>query len=236
MHKNITMVIIDTENKVLANHALIHSYKVFPTERVLAITDSLDCFEGFEKILIDKITSIEDYNNVVINFLPNIIYTKFVLIIQFDGFIINSNLFTSVFMNYDYIGASWPHVTTYTVGNGGFSLRSLKILKATKELSYLRKNNMPEDEFICRYIKTILEYDYNINFAPVEIADLFSVEYKKIATPTFGFHGFHHLPKVYSKDVDFLLSNLSPRYFKGRFYNLLNKIYGNNILNKYIKN
>jgi hypothetical protein len=234
MNKDITMVIIDTENPVLANHALKLSQKAFPTERALAITDSSSFFDGYEKFLIDKINSIEDYNNIVINLLPELISTKYVLIIQFDGFVINPSLYTDVFLEFDYIGASWPHVDTYTVGNGGFSLRSLKMLKAAKKFAYLRKINMAEDEFICRYIKTLLEYDYNIKFAPNEVADLFSTEYKKNKNPTFGFHGFHHLLSIYSKNIDFLLGNLSPRYFKGRFYDILSRKFDEQTLNKFI--
>jgi hypothetical protein len=105
MNKDITMVIIDTENPVLANHALKLSQKAFPTERALAITDSSSSFDGYEKLLIDKINSIEDYNNIVINLLPDVISTKYVLIIQFDGFVINPSLYTDVFLDFDYVGA-----------------------------------------------------------------------------------------------------------------------------------
>jgi hypothetical protein len=236
MNKTITMVIIDTENKILANHALTHSSRHFQTSKVLALTDSSDAFEGYEKILIDKIQTLEDYNNIVLNYLPQIIDTDYVLIIQFDGFVINPNLFSELYLNFDYIGASWPQFGTSTVGNGGFSMRSLKLLKAAKEISHLRKNNMAEDEFICRYIRPILEYDYGIKFAPSELADFFSKENKIIDNPTFGFHGFHHLVNIYSRQTDFFLGNLSPRFFKDRYYQILVSKFGSRVVNRYINN
>jgi hypothetical protein len=235
MKNDVTMIIIDTENEVLAGHALNRSSQLFPTSNVLALTNNGKSFAGFEKIILEKINSIEDYNKIVINFVPDVIRTEFVLFIQFDGFIINPKYFHRLFYNYDYIGASWTHFYDNTVGNGGFSLRSMKLLKAAKEISYLRKNNMPEDEFICRYARSILEYDYKIKFAPPEIADLFSRENKILDNPTFGFHGFHFLPHIYSKNPDFLLSNLSQRFFKGRYYNVLVKKFGVDIVEEFIE-
>ena len=39
------------------------------------------------------------------------------------------------FLDYDYIGAVWPHVLDkYNVGNGGFSLRSKALLEACRAL------------------------------------------------------------------------------------------------------
>lgn len=234
MHPDITIVIIDTDTKVLANNALNHSSRLFPTARTVALTNTNDSFEGHEKYIIDKINTIEDYNNIVINLLPDIISTNYALIIQFDGFIINPNLFSELFLNFDYIGASWPHFQYNNVGNGGFSLRSLKLLKATKELSHLRKNAMAEDVFICRYIKSILEYDFGIHFAPMEIADFFSTENKKNRNKSFGFHGLHHLPAIYSNDIHYLLKNLSPRFFIGKNYQLLANLIDESILQKYL--
>jgi hypothetical protein len=235
MNNDVTTIIIDTENLVLANHALKQSCRLFPTANVLALTNNIESFAGFEKILIDKINTIEDYNKIIINYVSDVVRTDFVLIIQFDGFVINPQCFHRLFYSYDYIGASWTHFYTNTVGNGGFSLRSIKLLKAVKEISSLRKNNMSEDEFICRYARSILEYDYKIKFAPPEIADLFSKENKILNNPTFGFHGFQFLPQIYSKQPNFLLSNLSQRFFKDRYYRILVKTFGVDLVDRFIE-
>lgn len=81
----------------------------------------------------------------------------------------------------------------YRVGNGGFSLRSKKLLKFISQFKnkYLDK---PEDNIICIYEKSNLEKN-NISIAPISIASKFSVEMPtEYNTNTdksmvFGFHG-----------------------------------------------
>ena len=72
------------------------------------------------------------------------------------------------------------------VGNGGFSLRSKKLLEASASIPI--QCNGPEDVFICND-----NYDYfiknGIKYAPVEIADKFSKDYSQCKNDTFGFHG-----------------------------------------------
>ena len=64
------------------------------------------------------------------------------------------------FLNYDYIGALWPHYKENQVGNGGFSLRSKKLLESSRKL--IEENpdyNLPliEDDYICREKRLDLE-------------------------------------------------------------------------------
>ena len=64
--------------------------------------------------------------------LKKYIDTDFCLIIQGDGFVIHPENWTDEFLKYDYIGAPWRNLAHYSfirVGNGGFSLRSKKLLK-----------------------------------------------------------------------------------------------------------
>jgi hypothetical protein len=84
-----------------------------------------------------------------------------------------------------------PH--NYRVGNGAFSLRSKKLLKAisTFENKYPDK---PEDNIICIYEKNTLESN-SFKIAPIDVAAAFSVEMPTEYNPhadnsiTFGFHG-----------------------------------------------
>ena len=62
------------------------------------------------------------------------INTKFCLVTQWDGWVINSQKWNSEFLNYDYIGAIWPDYSSNQIGNGGFSLRSKKLLRSTRDL------------------------------------------------------------------------------------------------------
>src|ERR1700722_12124880 len=54
--------------------------------------------------------------------------TSHCLTIQYDGFVLDSDMWRAEFLDYDYIGAPWPH-RGYAVGNGGFSLRSVEMMR-----------------------------------------------------------------------------------------------------------
>jgi hypothetical protein len=71
------------------------------------------------------------------------------------------------------------------VGNGGFSLRSTRLLKRIASEDY--SGDPWEDAFICRVINEELK-NKKINFAPIELAARFSVE-KGVYTGQFGWHG-----------------------------------------------
>ena len=59
------------------------------------------------------------------------------------------------------------------VGNGGFSLRSKKFLKFSKQ--FKSTNQIPEDVFLC-LLKYQESQQFDIKFAPFEIAYEFSLE------------------------------------------------------------
>ena len=159
--------------------------------------------------------------------LPNKLKTDFALIIQFDGFVINPTSFTEFFYKFDYIGAPWKAGAIFgsgaIVGNGGFSLRSRKLIEAIPKYCSAISPNVPEDATICRYLRPILEEFDGIAFAPIEVARYFSIEFEdaKYDAP-FGFHGLHILPRVYRDDLQFLIDNLPVRVLKINSYHLNN--------------
>lgn len=106
----------------------------------------------------------------------------------------NGDAWKNEWLDYDYIGAVWQDGV---VGNGGFSLRSKRLLDALTDPSFSAPF-FPEDEKICRDWRTRLENNYHIKFAPAEVASDFSIEGGRY-TNQFGFHSFYtKLPK--SKD------------------------------------
>lgn len=132
-------------------------------------------------VKIDAITSVEDYSEFMITQLDKYVETDYVLIIQYDGFVLNPEAWTDTFFNYDYIGAP----TFWGMGNGGFSFRSKKLLKKLAKLEKLETHH-PEDMVICTTLREQLERQ-NIKFAPDAIAEKFSVE-NKLWNQQFGFH------------------------------------------------
>ena len=124
MRDDISYVVIDTLNHALSAYALELSQKRFPLKNVIIFSDRIDCWNDRQVITIPEIGSARDYNKIVFYDLPNRIKTDYALFIQYDGFVLNGELFSEQFLNWDYIGAPWPHFREHNVGNGGFSLRS----------------------------------------------------------------------------------------------------------------
>jgi hypothetical protein len=225
--KSVSLVIIDTDGIELARRAVERSTNLFSFDDVLIFSDQPKKWGNFPIIEIKKITSLSDYNRAIYEELPQRLSTDFALIIQFDGFVLNPSSFTNFFYEFDYIGAPWPtglnHGQRAIVGNGGFSLRSKRLIQALANYRASIIVNVPEDLTICKYLRPMLEDRNNICFAPVEVARYFSVEHEKIKHPIpFGFHGLHHLPEAYKDDYKFLIDNLPDRCFERGSYHLQN--------------
>jgi hypothetical protein len=104
------------------------------------------------------------------------------LIVQHDGYILNPDLWTDEFLEYDYIGAPWEDGT---VGNGGFSLRSQRLMETVASMTWRLHH---EDCLICGPLRGPLE-DAGFKFAPTDVAARFSFErYAAGYQRTFGFH------------------------------------------------
>lgn len=181
---DVTVVCIDSKQPDLAKAALKRC------------TDAIK-FGGEVFIDYPQINSRQAYSKFVLRELHKLIYTKYCLIVQWDGWIINPDAWNPVFLDYDYIGAVWPwHPEGMRVGNGGFSLRSRKLLELTAhpDFVYADKN---EDDLICHDNKLFLETN-GIKFAPEELARYFSYERELSNIKTFGFHGDFHMSKYVS--------------------------------------
>jgi hypothetical protein len=116
-----------------------------------------------------------------------------VLIVQWDGYVVHPEMWTDEFLTCDYLGALWPDGKGgYTVGNGGFSLRSRRLLEALQDSSFPLTTN-PEDVMICGHHRPRLEAEFGIAFGRPELAKVFSFEMDQreaiSGKKTFGFHG-----------------------------------------------
>ncbi len=176
---NVTLFILDNKNIAGAEHAIAHSTKNIEFGDVVFISD------------ID-LNSKEEYSNFMVRDLTNYVKTDFVLVIQADGFILNSAAWGNNFLNYDYIGAPWWFNDEFNVGNGGFSLRSKKLLDLLAN-DHTIKQTHPEDEIICRTYGEYLK-SKGIKFAPMSVAEKFSIEAHGLRDKEYkgqlGFHGF----------------------------------------------
>lgn len=157
-----------------------------------------------------------NYNVFMINHLHKFIKSDFCLVAQWDGFIIDANMWQDEFFDYDYIGASWQFSGCKNcVGNGGFSLRSKRFLQVSSSIKYDPFNCSwfdpqqaydrpipPEDWFLCYHSYEEMK-DNAINFAPIDLANKFSVEnigpntyFNRQDLSTYNSFGFHYHANV----------------------------------------
>lgn len=182
-----------------------------------------------ETIQINKMTW-DEYNKFCLISLSDYIDTEFVILIQSDGFIINPDLWNDNFLNYDYIGAPWPienlrcnlprwpmvldqafkNKLLYQIGNGGFTIRSKKLLDNTKKLYKDSMFGLPEDIVISILLREQMQMN-GLNFTnDIKFASTFSCEAKNIdglqldSNKSFGFHC-----KDTHKDKVNLLNNIN---------------------------
>jgi hypothetical protein len=113
--------------------------------------------------------------------------------------VVDAEQWDPAFLEYDYIGAPWPQFDDgRDVGNGGFSLRSRKLLDACRAPEFVQSH--PEDIAICRTNRTLLERQFGIRFADRATAARFSFERSKECAETFGFHGVFNMVSILGPD------------------------------------
>ena len=186
----VTLVVIDCVQYERARKSLIHCSSSIQFGSVKLLTH----FERDDPyvVRIDQITSIEQYSDFVINRLHNYVDTDYVLVAQWDGFVWHPELWTNEFLQYDYIGAPWPTSLLgqgipkhYNVGNGGFSLRSKRLIEFLANNPNLTHHKF-EDVMISQWNRAYLEAS-GFKFAPESLAKQFSLENGPLE-PAFGSH------------------------------------------------
>src|SRR5690606_22157556 len=107
-------------------------------------------------IIIDPLFSgIEAYSKFCIYDMPDYCDTSHMLIIHHDGYVLKPEAWQPEWLEYDYIGAPWSWYDKYQVGNGGFCLRSKRLMLAARALQ--PDVTHPEDDVICRQLRPQLE-------------------------------------------------------------------------------
>ncbi|HET7033729.1 MAG TPA: DUF5672 family protein [Casimicrobiaceae bacterium] len=188
----VTLCCVDTRNHALALRALAKSQEGVRFGRTLLLTDALPA--GFSApaevdfIAIGDIASRDAYSEFVLKSLASYVGTPHVLLVQWDGYVVNPAAWDPSFLDCDYIGAKWFWSEAgKRVGNGGFSLRSRKLLEALQDSRIHLVDN--EDVTIGRAFRPLLELEHGIRFADEALADRFSFEAAYPIGKPFGFHG-----------------------------------------------
>ena len=200
---NITLFCVDCGPNVEKSlNALKRSFERVKFARIIffsnILPDNLD--DRIEFIQISPIDSREQYSYFMIHNLNKYITTEFCLCVQWDGWIVNPEKWKDEFLNYDYIGAPWIPEWNYDKGgNGGFSLRSKRLLNVLDKLNIHYYH--PEDFAICVFHKNEI-LKCGIKISPRYICKDFSIEHScsdlnNNINETFGFHGDWNFQKLY---------------------------------------
>lgn len=192
---NVTLLCVETREPELAHWAIDKCLSGTQFAKVVLITN-LDRVSNkradIEYVQAPPIKTTKDYSELLLTELDQHVQGSHVLVIQWDSFVINPEMWTDSFLTYDYIGPVWSHHPETPVGNGGFSLRSKRLLRAIQHPGFVKKH--PEDYCICAVNKDFLAQK-DIQIAPVEVAEKFAVE-RTPWHPAFGFHGFFNFSRV----------------------------------------
>jgi len=199
---NVTLFGADTADldRLLMAFEICLNYAEFGAMKIVADVEAdYVTKSGIQVFSSTGIKSRKDYSEFIIKGLNNYIDTEFVLIAQHDGFILNPAAWDKAFLKYDYIGAPWLADGDLIVGNGGFSLRSKRLLEVTQSDEQIQIGSKEDDKYaenedwvICMILREYIE-SKGITFAPVELAKQFSIEENEVVggkwTNQFGFHG-----------------------------------------------
>ena len=124
---------------------------------------------------------------------PKAATTSHVLLMEWDSGIWDTSVWRDEFLDYDFIGAPWPH-EKLQVGNGGFSLRSKRLSDFIAD----NRDRFPEtftDVGLCRTHRPELEAVGGFKWAPSALAYAFSHEIEcpglHYTGGHFGFHSTH---------------------------------------------
>lgn len=167
----------------------------------------------------EKISNIDMFNHMMVYDLAQYVNTDYILLVHYDGFVVNPSAWKEEFLEYDYIGSPWPlptegHTSYYDargnvvrVGNS-VSLRSKRLLEYPKnhnlEWRKTPDGDYNEDIFLCAMNKCQMEDD-GLKFAPIEVARFFGREHTMEETTgmnPFVFHKWWDENASYPKFVD----------------------------------
>ncbi|OYU92605.1 MAG: hypothetical protein CFE45_22615 [Burkholderiales bacterium PBB5] len=142
-----------------------------------------------------QIDSVPAYSDFMLRGLLPHITTSHLLVVQWDGYVLDAGQWDPAWLQCDYLGAPLRNEPPErAVGNGGFSLRSRRLLQALQDPALAMRH--PEDICICHDHRAVLEQRHGLRFGSLAQARRFAYERVLPDAPTFGFHGLFNLHRV----------------------------------------
>jgi hypothetical protein len=200
---NTTLIAVDCLDAERAHLALELCTKGCSFDSVKLLTsketDSQWC------VKIPPIKSLYEYSAFMLKHIHEYCDTLHMQIVQYDGWILNPESWDGSWCQYDYIGSLFDEnpITADSVGNGGFSYRSQRLMKfVSQNIGKFDPNYgwhlfFNEDGVITKGMRGIL-IDAGFKFAPPHEAAKYAVERSLWNVPRkpFGFHSFYALGEL----------------------------------------
>jgi hypothetical protein len=193
---DVTLVLVETRQHELAQLALEDCERSCEFGDVVVFTDRPSQFMRSDR----RVVTVPDWPNKMgwsrcfWYDVPLHMRTSHALCIQWDSWVADPSMWTDEFLTYDYIGAPWWYKDGLNVGNGGFCLRSTKLMR------YIRKHRAQfpcitdlDDDLYCRQYRPTLQ-EAGFEWAPEDLAIKFSFECVQSAErhAHFGFHAAYN--------------------------------------------
>lgn len=187
---NVTLAAMTSVKVKETVKALEYSMREIDFHEVILISHRKPLFlpKGIEFRKIEKLKNIDAFNYHMIYSIYKYIHSDFMLLVHYDGFVVNPSSWDDEFLKYDYIGSPFPlpkddfsyrdrDGRICRVGNS-VSLRSKRLLEfpEKKKIPFEADHGFfNEDGFICCKNRHLFE-EAGMRYAPIELAVHFGRE------------------------------------------------------------
>lgn len=198
----VTLICFDCENVYRAIRVLEHCKSLCDFGAVKFLTSEPCDYPHVEVEPIkgpNRVEGLVKYSDFCLRKLHTYVDTSHLMIVQHDGWILNTAAWRPEFLTYDYIGPLFLQEPKN--GSGGFSLRTKRLMATVAEIlppyerySYGSTGYCWEDGVIALGLRPKLE-QMGLRFAPAQLAAQWAYGGNKThyCGQPFGFHGFYAL-------------------------------------------
>lgn len=200
---DVTLVTIETMYHNLAKRSMEETLSRVPFKNVLVFSDQ-DFLPGSKHVKIQHGDMLQ-YCNLLLKGVLEHVQTEYIIFQQWDAMVHNGSKWTDLFLAHDYIGAVWPwRGPGQNVGNGGFSLRSRRLLEKLQaehiQLDPASEHGVQEDNYISILHRPWLE-SQGMVFAHPVMAEKFAIELSPDGFDAMAHHGFWNIVQFMPKST-----------------------------------
>lgn len=225
---SLTLITVTNIYHDLAKFAIEQTLSCVPIDDIIVFSDKqlqLSC--AHKHVMLPETFGRADYGKFICKELVNYIKSDHVMVVQYDGMAVRPQFWTDDYLDFDYIGgvfahhipalkscyqyldptiyqnAGWYQDSNYVTGNGGFSIRSRKLLEAlaSDEFSFPWHGVDIEDFVTCIVYRDQLQSQHGIRFAPCDLGLRFSHELIGFGDNALGFHGWEHIVDFFDDET-----------------------------------